>query len=128
MQITFTEQDFEKNTKSYKVLKMILEAMGKETENGKDMMPVMEKPQEEPDEEKPKSESKVQKSDEGVRLEPDFTNDKITLEEARAELAKYSKAKSPKEAKELLKSLGADKLTDLSPDCYSKLLAAIKEG
>lgn len=129
MQITFTEQDFKKDTKSCKVLKMILDVMGgEEPDKRKETALPEEEPRVVTWETIPQSESDKKKMDEDSCPEPGEQSPGITLEEARAELAKYAKKRSPKDAKELLKSLGADKLTDLPADCYSKLLAAIKEG
>lgn len=131
MQVTFTEQDFKKNAKGYKVLKMIMDVMGEEeAEKRNEAELVEENPQIETRETVPQSGLIPKKTDEEPCPEPEqeAQDPEITLEEARAELAKYSKKRSPQEAKELLKSLGADKLTDLPADCYSKLLAAIKEG
>lgn len=131
MQITFTEQDFKKDTKSCKVLKMILDVMGgEEPDKRKEPALTEEDPRVEAWETVPQSESDKKKKDEESYPEPvqEVQAPEIALEEARAELAKYAKKRSPKEAKELLKSLGADKLTDLPANCYSKLLAAIKEG
>ena len=121
MQVTFTEQDFKKNAKGYKVLKMIMDVMGEEEAEKRNEAELVEVPQ---------SGLIPKKTDEEPCPEPEqeAQDPEITLEEARAELAKYSKKRSPQEAKELLKSLGADKLTDLPANCYSKLLAAIKEG
>jgi len=45
-----------------------------------------------------------------------------TLEEVRAELAKLTRAGKQKEVKELLKSFGANKLTDVDPKDYLALM------
>lgn len=45
-----------------------------------------------------------------------------TLEEVRAELAKLTRAGKQKEVKELLKSFGASKLTEIDPKDYLALM------
>lgn len=69
-----------------------------------------------------------EKSIEGPENVVDVSKEKsYTLEEVRKVLAKKSQAGFTSEVKKLICKYGADKLSEVNPECYSKLIKEVEE-
>lgn len=67
-------------------------------------------------------EDKAPETESSTKAEPEFT-----LEEVRKTFGGLSKAKGTAAAKGVLESMGAKKISDLTPDKYADAMARIKE-